>query len=427
MAPRHSALKVLIDSKPAGLITRTNRGTLAFTYSQEYQQLTGATPLSVSMAIGPVAATNGVIRPWLAGLLPDNDAVLRKWANHFHVSTDPFSLLGTAIGLDCAGAVQFVPESDGTTAPGPMTGALVKQTPENVGQRLAQLRADSTAWLGVDFEGRFSLAGAQAKTALRFQDGQWFLPSGLEPTTHILKPAIQGIYDHDLNEHLCLRTAGLLGLRAAHSAIMAFGTERAVVITRYDRVTVDGVLRRIHQEDMCQALSISPSTKYQNEGGPTPAAIVRLLREQLPRSEAEPAVHRFAEALIFNWIIGGTDAHAKNYSLLLLGSQVRLAPLYDVSSALLLGDHQKLRLAMKFGSDYRLNVPRPQIWPVLSASVGLTTHELTAIAQRLIDGVPDAFAQVASAPEVAALGSPLPDLLTEALAERVKRCQAALH
>src|SRR5205814_1903999 len=113
-------------------------------------------------------------------------------------------------------------------------------------------------------------------------------------------------------------------------------TERVIVVERYDRQrTTDGAVARIHQEDLCQALGVMPTAKYQNEGGPTPEDIVALLRHNVsPAAAAAESVDRFAGMLAFNWIIGGTDAHAKNYSVLLHGPQVRLAPAYDVASAL---------------------------------------------------------------------------------------------
>src|ERR1019366_160687 len=146
------------------------------------------------------------------GLLPDNDAVLARWARQFHVSSSsPFSLLGTQIGEDCAGAVRFAPpeEIDRVLA---RPSGVTWLTEDDVGQRLRDLREDSTSWLGRSFTGQFSLAGAQAKTALLFKDGRWGVPSGSTPTTHILKPAVAGYDGHDLNEHLCLDAARRAGL-----------------------------------------------------------------------------------------------------------------------------------------------------------------------------------------------------------------------
>jgi serine/threonine-protein kinase HipA len=145
--------------------------------------------------------------------------------------------------------------------------------------------ADGTDWLGERIKaGQFSLAGAQSKLALRREapSGRWGTPHGSEPTTHVLKPGIADVEGHALNEHLCLVTARRLGLLAAASSIEMFEDQTAVAIRRFDRTHDGGRLIRVHQEDMCQALGIHPDAKYQQDGGPSAADIVQLLRSLLP-------------------------------------------------------------------------------------------------------------------------------------------------
>ena len=322
------ALAVVLGDLVAGTVTRLRGGRLRFDYSDEYLNEPGGTPLSLSMPVQVRSHPDHVVTPWLWGLLPDNDAVLRRWARAFHVTaSSPFSLLSTPVGQDCAGAVRFAPAGEVDRLLG-RSGEVAWLREDDVAGRLRELREDSTAWLGTSFTGQFSLAGAQAKTALLFQGGRWGVPSGATPTTHILKPAMTGFDDHDLNEHLCLDAARRAGLLAARTTVSRFGAETAVVVTRYDRrARPGGEILRVHQEDLCQALGVPPSRKYQNEGGPGPAQIARLLREAMPPAVADDAVWRFADALIWNWVVAGTDAHAKNYSLLLAGNQIRLAPL----------------------------------------------------------------------------------------------------
>jgi serine/threonine-protein kinase HipA len=363
------------------------------------------------------------INPWLWGLLPDNEQVLRRWGREFHVSaSSAFSLLATPIGEDCAGAVRFTPPDERERVLG-RTGEVMWLTEDDVASRLRELREDSTAWLGRTFTGQFSLAGAQAKTALLFDGSRWGVPSGPIPTTHILKPAIAGLDDHDLNEHLCLDAARRAGLIAARSTIGRFADETAVVITRYDRIRdAEKRIARVHQEDLCQALGVPPGGKYQNEGGPTPARIARLFRDAMTPQAGEEAVRRFADALIWNWLIAGTDAHAKNYSVLLAGNQVRLAPLYDIASALPYGTHErKLRLAMKIGSSYDVFLQRSR-WPDAARDLGLDADALVERARELARITPDAFADAASAPEVEALQRDLPGQLLQLVADRARRC-----
>ena len=165
-----------------------------------------------------------------------------------------------------------------------------------------------------------------------------------------------------------------------------------------------------------------PSAKYQNEGGPTPARIARLFRGAMAPQAGEDAVRRFADALIWNWLIGGTDAHAKNYSILLASNQVRLAPLYDIASALPYGTHErKLRLAMKIGTSYDVYLQRNR-WPDAARDLGLDADALVQRAGELARVAPEAFADAASASEVMSLERSLPRQLVQLVADRAGRC-----
>jgi serine/threonine-protein kinase HipA len=419
------SLAVLLDDAVAGSITRLDQGRLRFDYDDEYRQRSAATPLSVSMPPSIRSHPDSDISPWLWGLLPDNERVLARWARDFQVPAKPFSLLSTPIGHDCAGAVRFASVGEALQVlakPGKVTWL----TDEEVAQRLRELRQDTTAWLGREFTGQFSLAGAQAKTALLLKDGRWGVPTGSAATSHILKPAVQGFDDHDLNEHLCLDAARRAGLIVARTRVARFGDESAIVIDRYDRRIVDGELVRIHQEDTCQALDIPPDRKYQSEGGPSAHDLAALFRTVMPPRAAEDAVWRFLDALIWNWLIAGTDAHAKNYSLLLSGGDVRLAPLYDIASALPYDKHERdLKFAMKIGGDYRV-YPHRNTWEKAAADLGLSAGAVLERVVRLAHVAPDAFADAANEPDVVALDRPLPRRLVDLVADRAQRCLAIL-
>jgi len=419
-------LVVIIGDRVAGELSLGRDRRLTFLYNDDYRALPDPTPLSLAMPPQVRSHPDKVVMPWLWGLLPDNDTVLARWAREFQVSaSSPFGLLASPIGEDCPGAVRFV-TPDRVQSALRRPGHIKWLSEDQVADRLRDLRRDETAWLGQDFTGRFSLAGAQSKTALFFDGTRWGLPSGAAATTHILKPAISGFDDHDLNEHLCLRAAAAVGLPAVRTEVVSFGNEKAVCVERYDRIKVNKVQVRIHQEDACQALGIPPSKKYQSDGGPGPADIARLFRRVMPASRADAAVREFADALIWNWVIAGTDAHAKNYSLLLSGSQSRLAPLYDVASALPYRTHeQRLRLAMKLGNDYRLNVQRPSTWTSMAAQLGLEVESLRERAVEIVKAAPDAFAEAAK--RTLRTETDLPTRLTDLVADRAKRCAAMLR
>jgi serine/threonine-protein kinase HipA len=420
-------LTVVLGGAVAGTLTRRPDATLRFDYDESYRANPQATPISLSMPLAvPThqdARGRRIVTNFLWGLLPENDAVLQRWGRHFRVAvSSPYPLLTTPVGHDCAGAVAFC-QRDDLPQLLERPGHIDWLTDSDVAGRIRDLRRDQAAWLGRTFTGQFSLAGAQAKTALLYRDGRWGMPSGAVATTHILKPAVAGLDDHDLNEHLCLEAARTAGLTAAHSWVGTFQDKSAIIVERYDRIIEKAIVLRIHQEDVCQALGISPSAKYQRDGGPSPADIAALLRRWVaPAAAAEAAVRSFADALIWNWIIAGTDAHAKNYSLLLSGPQVRLAPLYDVASALPYGTHEKkLRFAMKIGGDYDV-FPRYNRWPAVARELGLDGDRLTERVRELATSAPDAFSAAAAQPAVVSLARPLAVKLVDLVADRARRC-----
>lgn len=419
-------LLLLLGDEVAGTVRRLANGKLALEYDGAYvAQGPSITPISVSMPTRESSYSDSRITPWLWGLLPDNDAVLNRWSRTFHVSAgSAFSLLATPLGEDCPGAVRLVqPDRLPATTGHPDPATVEWLTEPQVAQRLRDLKRDHTAWLGADNAGRFSLAGAQAKTALLRDGDRWGDPHGSMATSHILKPAIQGLDDHDLNEHLCLSALRAAGQFAVHSTVERFEDQTAIVVTRYDRLPRGSSQLRLHQEDLCQALGVHPVRKYQNDGGPSPRDIADLFGRVIPASEAGAATRTFLDALLWNWVIAGTDAHAKNYSLLLLGKQVRLAPLYDVASALPYESlpEQKMRLAMKFGSGYQLN-PGSSPWARIAADLRLPENEVRERATYIVNVAPDAFATAASDPAVKCLNSTLPARLTDLVAARANRC-----
>lgn len=271
-------LVIIADDRVMGEIRRDARSNLTLAYDAAWRRTSGAYPLSLSMPLVVDEHPHNAIEPWLWGLLPDNEAILARWAQRFQVSPrNPFALLAH-VGEDCAGAIQLVEPA--------RVDALVKQPAgdvewlddKGIAQRLRALREDHAAWRIARDTGQFSLAGAQPKTALLFTEGRWGVPSGAMPTTHILKPPTEDFDGHAENEHVCLALARALELPAAASQVRRFDGETAIVVERYDRVRRGDTIHRLHQEDMCQALGLPPTRKYENEGGPGATPIVELLR-----------------------------------------------------------------------------------------------------------------------------------------------------
>jgi serine/threonine-protein kinase HipA len=296
-----------------------------------------------------------------------------------------------------------------------------------IAERLRQLRVDQAAWRSPSDTGQFSLAGAQPKTALLYDGRRYGVPSGRTPTTHILKPPQPELDGHAENEHLCLGLARALGLPSASSTVQRFEDEVAIVVERYDRHRTGRRWQRVHQEDMCQALSISPNNKYQSEGGPSPSQIIELLRTYSSRHHDD--VRTFTNALLFNWLVAGTDAHAKNYSLLLgENGRVRLAPLYDIASAYAYPrlQHQKLKLAMKIGSKYRVHEIGRNSWQSFAKRNRIDEDELLDRAQTMAAAIPDEYATLRKQAAREGIKHPALERLQTTLTQQASRCAARL-
>ena len=394
-------LIALLDGRETGRVVRDNRGKLTFTYNEQWRNAADAYPLSLSMPITLAEHPNAKIDPFLWGLLPDNEIILGNWARKFHVSArNAFSLIAY-VGEDCAGAVQFVQPARLNATLGAAAPPIEWLDEKEIAKRLRALREDQSAWRAPRDTGQFSLAGAQPKTALLFENKKWGVPSGRIPTTHILKPPSGEFEGHAENEHFCLELARALGLPVVDSRIMHFKDETAIVIERYDRARVAGSLHRVHQEDMCQAFAIPPTHKYQNEGGPGIRDIVGLLGENSSLQREDIAT--FLDSVVYNWLIAGTDAHAKNYALLIgAGGRIRLAPLYDVASVLPYPDIniEKAKVSMKIGGEYRLRNIQPRHWRKLAAELKLdpdkTLRRVSELAGQLADHVSTVKQQMVS-------------------------------
>ena len=349
-------LVVLMHGAPVASLRRRPR-TKALTLEHCAGLPAGTTPLSVSMPLAATTHAGPVVANWVQGLLPDR-----------------------------------VDEITGS-------GALDPLTEQDIADRLAGLATDASGW-GVRADaGQFSLAGSHSKLALHHGPGGWAVPTGATPTTHIIKPAIATLPDQDINEHLTMQTASLVGLRVPATSVVDFAGQRALVVERYDRAQIDDVAYRVHQEDVCQALGVSPARRYEADGGPGPAGVAGLLRRVVAGPDHAGDALLFLAALGFNWFVGGTDAHAKNYSLLLDGSQVRLAPLYDLNSFLLYPGGWPVRLSMSVGpGHYAAAEVTSADWQWLArraeVSPDLVLQRLRAMAAALPDAASDAAARM---------------------------------
>ncbi|MDR3527660.1 MAG: type II toxin-antitoxin system HipA family toxin [Rhizomicrobium sp.] len=328
-------LNVFLNGRQIGTLNREASEAIDFVYVPDWLAWNNALPVSLSLPLREDRYIGAPVSAVFDNLLPDNLDIRRKVAERIGAGgVDAFSLL-EAVGRDCVGALQFLPEDHAPEAVGTIKGHNVSE--EEIAKRLANL-ARAPLGLNSDDDFRISIAGAQEKTALLRYKGRWQLPIGSTPTTHILKPQIGKIPNGiDLsnsveNEYFCLILAKALGLPSAHVEMVSFGGKKVLVIERFDRLfTRNGRLLRVPQEDFCQALSVPWTTKYEKDGGPGIPQILRLLAGS---DEAYSDRKNFLKSMIFFWLIGATDGHAKNFSLFLEpGGGYRMTPLYDIVTA----------------------------------------------------------------------------------------------
>lgn len=388
-------LTVLLDRVVVGYLEPLPGSRLyRLRYTAEWVRDPDAYPVSLALPLAAPEHEGLPVRHWLRGLLPDNEARLQEIEREFSVSRDdPYAMLAH-VGEDCVGAVQFAtPDRAAEITRGHAAAGVEWLDDLQLERLLHEVAARSSSDLRVSQTGQFSLPGALGKIALVRDDDadRWGLPSGQRASTHILKPPMPGVAGHNENEHFCLTLARMAGLSAAPSRVVRYGKERAIAVERYDRWTdARGEVRRLHQEDMAQALGLDPAVRYAGQGSAGIRDIVRLLRDY----GAPTDVDAFIRGVGYAWITAGTDAHLRNFSLLIEpGERCRLAPLYDVASALGLvikpRQRRELRLAMSIGGLTALQEIDHAAW--------IREMELSRLPRRLLADLADLASHVADA------------------------------
>lgn len=373
-------LDVWWDGRIAGRLTQDRSGDLGFSYSAEWLA-GGGLALSVSLPKRAEPFTRRECRPFFGGLLPD-EGQRAAAAQALGVSpANDFALLDR-LGGDVAGALQLLPP--GAVPQNEAVGAQPRPLSDD--ELIHVLEALPMRPLLAGEAGlRLSLAGAQAKVPVVLVDGAIALPMPGQPTTHILKPAIPRFPATTENEAFVMRLAAAIGLDAAPVEPRAVRGRTFLLVARYDRNHMEDGVRRVHQEDFCQALGVPPETKYASEGGPGFKDCFDLLR----RVSARPAedVMKLLDAAIFNLIVGNADAHGKNFSILYDAEGPRLAPLYDLLSTVAWPELSQ-DMAMKMGGRARLEEMDDKGWSGFARDAGLgaglVTQRVEELAQEMI-------------------------------------------
>ena len=417
-------LRVWLGTILVGELAQDEAGRLRFQYDPIYLATPDARPISVSLPTTEATFEERACLPFFDGLLPES---LQRTtvAKALGVSeNNTFSLLDR-LGGEVAGALAFLHEGED---PAPVAPAQPAAPLED--SALAELLAELPArpLLAGSRGLRLSLAGAQSKLPVCLMDGRICLPAPGQPTTHILKPAIQGLKGSTENEAFVMMLAAELGLPVANVEARTLAVEgnrgSFLLVERYDRLVQGGRVQRLHQEDFCQALGVPSSRKYQSEGGPGFKACFDLLRRI--STVPGPDLARLLDLAIFNAVAGNADAHAKNLSLLHTAEGVRLAPFYDLLCTAHY-PHLETAFAMRIGDQNAFERLGLLAWRQFSQRAGLG---FPLVRRRILDlgeRTPEACRKTRARLTGRGLDEAVLEALERRIAERARGMMQRIH
>ncbi|MHC8494421.1 HipA domain-containing protein [Thalassospira sp. SM2505] len=425
----NKSLLVLANGQDrVGVLNADDRGYMSFEYAPEWLARPTSYPVSQSIPLrkGPFDHTS--IEPFFDGLLPDKKDVRRQIGELFDVApTDEFGML-EHIGRDCAGALMLI-HPDQQTISDNAKPHLMPIAPDDLAHRIAEL-PQRPLFIDED-EVVLSLAGVNDKAAVYIDpdSGAISLPIGGYPSTHILKIDIERLPDSTRTEHFCLKLARTIGLDAAHTKIRIYNDRPVLFVTRFDRAyarTSDGVrVTRLHQEDFCQATGINPDLKYEKQGGPDLAAMFAMTK----KAATVPArdIPKLLGFVIFNFLIGNPDAHAKNYSLIYRQNpksvQTAISPLYDVNNGAAFRDcfkSQRPRLAQSIGGEFDPTKLDWSHWEAQARAIGSSPTALRKQVKTIAKKLQDALKPLREELRNSDADSPRLDIIVDDVSDRCK-------
>jgi serine/threonine-protein kinase HipA len=386
-------------------------------YTDEWLQ-SGGYAFSPHLPLGCVTR-GAAVRHFFSNLLPEGHALESMASAHQVSKFDVFGMMRKA-GRDCAGALVLI---DPGEAPEVADAGYLAMSDGELNQRISDARLHDVPLMFWKSKRRMSLAGVQNKLGVYMsQDSVLHLPEDAAPTSHILKVGDQKHEGIAANEHFCLRLAHALGLTVPESEFRRL-PEPVLLVQRYDRLwTPDGDLVRTHQIDGCQALNLPPDQKYEeppyehSPGGATLADIVKLSSLCNASAAAKVELLRW---VLFNYLIGNTDAHAKNLSLLVQptvmnGSMavprrgIEVAPFYDLVCGTVYGYKD---FAQHIGQETQIDFVTGVDWAAFAKScevplplLKLLAKDLTARLSRSLPHVVSVLALKTADPVVTRVG-----------------------
>ena len=393
------SLNVFLHDQKIGKLSEDDIGFLEFQYQNGAKY-----PISVRMPIKDEKYDRRYAEPFFDNLTPEGDA-LQLIADKFHISnTNTFSILDK-IGGDCAGAISLYPGNIPVLDEDPL-----EITDEKLVKIIDEL-PENPLLTGIDGAPRLSLAGAQSKFAVLKSDGKYYRSTNTKPTTHIIKIANKHYPELLNNELFCMKLAAKtlsVGSVVPVELYMTHG-RKYLEIERYDRREIkvgetrviaankDHItfacpirIERVHQEDFCQVLGCLERRKYQKDKGPGIRNVYNAILEYSSRPAND--AYRFIELIMFNYLIGNTDAHAKNFSILHenYGKNIVLAPAYDLISVEVYPEKTvRHDIAMFIDGRDKYDAVRKKNWLALYKQLGLnsvgTLQEMKSTFNTIVD------------------------------------------
>lgn len=361
-----SCLLVRMDGQIIGRLWLGAKKEFCFQYDTSWLEGSNI-PLSLSLPLRTGPYLNDESHPFFSNLLPE-EKIRTLIARNLGLSLHNDYGLLERIGGDCAGAVSLQAECERLE---PETGTYQRLSFDTLNDLLREL--PQRPLLAGEKGVRLSLAGAQKKLPIFYAGEDYHLGYGAAPSNYIIKPAIENLDGTVENEAFCMSLAEAAGLDVPRTFIHEHREVRVFVVQRYDRVTTTDGIKRLHQEDFCQALRIYPGFKYESEGGPSLANCFNLVRNV--SSKAGKDLLSLLNWVIFNVLIGNSDAHGKNISLLLLPTGPQLAPFYDLLSTRIYRHYGLTdNLAMRIGGEVDPQAIRREHWERFATDVGIKSH-----------------------------------------------------
>jgi serine/threonine-protein kinase HipA len=367
-------LSVYFEQRPVGIVD-VDSGGPGFTYDPDWMKLRGAFPISTAIPFRPERIAAPTFLTWAANLLPENEQ-LRTLGQLLGMSRGDVIGLLSAIGGDTAGALSF-------GHPGRTSSVQWRllETPQAVESLIEEL--PNKPFLVGEEGVSMSLAGAQTKLAVAIDNvGRICIPMNGSPSTHILKPDTPRLPGCVQNEAFCLTLAKRLKIPTPPVTTGRAGNRRYLLVGRYDRTYVNGRWRRLHQEDFCQALGRHPSDKYEanhsGAAGPTLKDMFEVTRRHMPPTD----IVRMLEMVIFSVLTCNTDAHAKNYAIMIRTAGASLAPMYDVMCGEV-WDSVTRNFAQQIAGERRGDALTANHWQRFARECGLNPKQVIARVEAL--------------------------------------------